>query len=207
MDRLERDLRHGLRGVSAPPELWDRLNAARGNPPAAASTLTGDQGGAARFGNANPILVWALAASVAFIAAGLASIYRQSGAADEASALEALTGGSRSIGFHCSNPSQLRAWVRAKTGINLPLRTEQEASIELIGAQAIGGNRGVEIAYRAGNRDAVLLVSHVDSASPNSPHNRLASRVSSWVMDGQRYTLACADPAELQLACKLCHLD
>jgi len=27
------------------------------------------------------------------------------------------------------------------------------------------------------------------------------------VMDGQRYTLACSDPASLQLACKLCHLD
>ncbi len=207
MDRLERDLQDGLRGVPAPPELWDRLNAARGYPPAATPALMSDHRGSAPSSKANPILVWALAASVALIAAGLASIYRHSDAADEAFALEALAGGPQGIGFHCANPSQLRAWVRAKTGINLPLRTEQEASIELIGADTIGRNRGVEVAYRAGNRDAVLLVSHVDSGSPNSPHNHARGNVSSWVMDGQRYTLASADAAELQLACKLCHLD
>ena len=39
------------------------------------------------------------------------------------------------------------------------------------------------------------------------PHGNPAGKVSSWVMNGQRYTLACDNPADLQLACKLCHLD
>jgi hypothetical protein len=62
------------------------------------------------------------------------------------------------------------------------------------------------VAYRAGNRDAVLVVSRADGAA-NLPHNRVSGNVSSWVMDGQRFTIACNDPADLQLACKLCHLD
>jgi hypothetical protein len=65
----------------------------------------------------------------------------------------------------------------------------------------------VEIAFRAGGRDAVLLAARADSGAANEPHGRSAGGVSSWVMDGQRYTLAAADPADLQLACKLCHLD
>jgi hypothetical protein len=102
---------------------------------------------------------------------------------------------------HCQNPAQLRAWVRAKTGLDLPLR----ADIQLIGARNVGGR--VEISYRAGNRDAMLLVSRAETGSANAPHSHMSGNVSSWVMAGQQFTLACADPAALQLACKLCHLD
>ncbi len=65
----------------------------------------------------------------------------------------------------------------------------------------------VEIAYRAANRDALLLVSRAASAPRTSRIARVTGNVSSWVMDGQRYTLASNDSADLQLACKLCHLD
>jgi hypothetical protein len=47
----------------------------------------------------------------------------------------------------------------------------------------------------------------VNSGVRNTPHDRASGSFSSWVMDGQRYTLACDNPADLQLACKLCHLD
>jgi hypothetical protein len=97
--------------------------------------------------------------------------------------------------------------VRANTGLDLPLRDGPSLSIQLIGAQTIDGTRGVEVAYRAGNRDAVLVVSRAEAGSANMPHGRASGDVSAWVMDGQRYTLACNDPAGLQLACKLCHLD
>jgi hypothetical protein len=69
------------------------------------------------------------------------------------------------------------------------------------------GTREVEIVYRAGNDHATLLVSRADPGAASMPHSRISGTVSSWVMDGQRFTLACNDPAGLQLACKLCHLD
>jgi len=188
---LESELQRGLRPVTAPPELWDRVKTGQVAPPR----------------KTNQKLVWATAATVVLIAVGLSSVYRQSFAGDEAAALQALAADSQRIAFHCQNPAELRAWVRAKTGLDLPLRAQSSPSIELIGAQMIDGSRGVEVAYRAGNRDAVLVVSRADAWSGNRPHTRGSGNVSSWVMDGQRYTLASNDPADLQLACKLCHLD
>jgi hypothetical protein len=171
------ELRHGLREVTAPPELWDRVRAAK-----AVSSREN-----------NRTLVWAMAAAVVVMAVGLSLIHRDNVASSP------LTSD------HCQNPAQLRAWVRAKTGLDLPLRADSSPSIQLISARNEGGR--VEIAYRAGNRDATLLVSRADAGSRSAPHNRVNGNVSSWVMDGQRLTLACADPAALQLACKLCHLD
>jgi hypothetical protein len=188
-DRLERELRQGLRSVTAPPELWDRVRAAQFTKPP----------------RSNRRLVWALAAGVALIAVGLSVVQRESVVGDEAFALRALASDSQRIAFHCQNPAQLRAWVRAQTGLDVPLRANPPASIQLIGARNLGAS--AEIAYRAGDQAAVLLVSRAGAGSANVAHNRVSGNVSSWVMDGQRYTLASNDPADLQLACKLCHLD
>ena len=188
---LEPELQRGLRPVTAPPDLWDRVKTAQVAPRR----------------RTNQRLVWAMAAAVAMIAVSLSSVYRESSGGDEATALQTLAIDSQRIAFHCQNPAQLRAWVRARTGLDLPLRSESSPSIRLIGAQTIDGAHGVEVAYKAGNRDAVLVVSRADAWSASRPHNRVSGNVSSWVMDGQRYTLACNDPADIQLACKLCHLD
>jgi hypothetical protein len=178
MHRLESVLEQGLRSVTAPPELWDRL---QGAPiPHPRSTHRG--------------LVWAMAATVVLAAVALSLVRPR----DEAAAVQ------QSMVFRCQNPAQLRAWVRARTGIDVPLRDTAAESIQLIGANAAAGR--VEIAYRAGNRDAVLVVSRTDSGSVNVAHNRPTGNVS-WVMDGERFTLACNNAADLQLACKLCHLD
>jgi hypothetical protein len=182
---LEPELQRGLREVTAPAELWDRVRAAR-VPPSRGS---------------NRGLIWALAVAVVLAAVAL-SLVRPP---DERFALQALANGSQGIGFHCQNPAQLRAWVRANTGLDVPLRPVPPSSIQLIGARNVGAR--VEIAYQAGGRDAVLLVSKADAGRSNLPHSRVAGNVSSWVTDGQRYTLAASDPADLQLACKLCHLD
>jgi hypothetical protein len=185
MHRLEGDLTQALRGVSAPPELWDRVV---GQTPSSAP---------------NPLvrlpLVWAMAAALALVAVALSIVHRQS---------IALNVDSQHIAFHCQNPAQLRAWVRANTGLDLPLPPQLSPSVQLAGARMIGnGTGGVEVAYRAGNRDAILLVSRADADSANAPHSRVSGNVSSWVMSGQRFTLASNDAADLQLACKLCHLD
>jgi hypothetical protein len=169
-------LEHGLRPVAAPPELWDRVQSARVSRP-----QTNSRG-----------FVWALALAV-ILAAVVLSLVR-SPARD-----------SQQVAFHCQNPAQLRAWVKANTGLDVPLRGAPAAAIQLMGARAVDGR--AEIAYRAGNRDALLLVSRAETGAPNVGHSFVSGNVSAWVMAGQQFTLACADPAALQLACKLCHLD
>jgi hypothetical protein len=173
---MKSELQLALHRVTAPPELWDRVQ----NPKAVSSC------------ESNPMLIWAVAAVVVLMVIGLSGIQRDNAA-------YALSSD------HCQNPAQLRAWVRAKTGLDLPLRADSSASIQLIDARNVRGR--VEISYRAGNRDAVLRVSRADPGSADVPHSRASGKVSAWVMAGQQFTLACADPAALQLACKLCHLD
>jgi hypothetical protein len=173
---LEPELQRGLGGVTAPPELWGRVQSAR----------------VSRLQETSRKLVWALALTVVLSAMAL-SLVRSP-----------VRTHSQAIAFHCQNPSQLRAWVKVNTGLDVPLRGAPPASIQLIGARNVGER--TEIAYRAGASDASLLVSRANGAA-DEPHNRLTGEVSSWVMNGQRYTLACDNPADLQLACKLCHLD
>jgi hypothetical protein len=174
---LAPELEHGLREVTAPAELWDRLQSAR----------------AARPPENTRRLVWALALAAVLASVALLSLVRSPVRRD-----------SQTIAFHCQNPAELRAWVKATTGLDVPLRGTSPASIQLIGARNLGER--VEIAYRTGDRDALLLVSRAAGAA-DVPHSNPAGKVSSWVMNGQRYALACDNPADLQLACKLCHLD
>jgi hypothetical protein len=179
MHRLESELRRGLASVTAPPELWDRVQAARFTP-----------------SNDRPRgLVWAMAATVVVVAVGLSLVNREN---------VAVAGDSQKIAFHCQNPAELRAWVKATTGLDVPLRAAPVSSIQFIGARNTGDR--AEIAYRAGNRDGLLLVSRADGAA-DVPHNHASGNVSSWVMAGQRFTVASDNPGDLQLACKLCHLD
>jgi hypothetical protein len=173
---LEPELQRGLRPVSAPAELWDRIQGQHAAAPGRVEVRE------------NRRLVWAMAAAVVVAAIGLSLVQRQRAAVPQ-------------IAFHCQNPAQLRAWVRANTGLDVPLRARPAASIQLIGARNV--SEGAAIAYRAGNHDALLLVARADGMA-TVPHSRVSGDVSTWVMNGQRFTLACAD---LQLACKLCHLD
>ncbi len=177
---LEPELRRGLRQVSAPQELWDRVRSPRSAPYRAARVSK-------RFYHG------LLAVAVTLAVVGLSLVHSP------------VRQDSHLLAFHCQNPAQLRAWVRANTGLDVPLRSTLPASIELIGART--GEGRVEIAYTAGNRDALLLVSRAGAGSVDVPHSRVSGNVSSWVMDGQRYTLTAGDASELQLACQLCHLD
>jgi hypothetical protein len=174
---LEPELQRGLRQVAAPPELWDRVRSARSVRPQEISRR----------------LVWAMAATVALAAVALSLISAP------------MRKDSGRGAFYCQNPAQLRAWVRANAGLDVPLRPSQPTSIQLTGARIVP--RGVEVMYRAGQSDAVLLVTKAGAGSPDSPHSRVSGQLSSWAMSGQRFTLACNNSADFQLACKLCHLD
>lgn len=191
---LAPELQWGLREVSAPPELWERVQAARVFESSPVKPF--------RWG-----LVWATAAAAILIATSATLVHLQRAGGDEALAMRALNDQPKLFELQCENPARLRAWVRAKTGLDLPLREEASPGIQLVGARVIEDSRGVEVAYRAGNGDAVLLVSRAEAGATSVAHNHASGNVSTWVMDGQRYALACDNPADLQLACKLCHLD
>jgi len=79
-----------LRGVTAPPELWDRV---RNSKPVSSR-------------GSNRMLVWATALAVVLSVVGLSVTQRDNAAYALAS-------------DHCHNPAQLRAWVRAKTGLEI----------------------------------------------------------------------------------------
>jgi hypothetical protein len=174
---LETELQSGLRRVSAPAELWDRVQSAQ---PVRVSAWK----------KPHRALVWAVAAVALLFAAGMSQVQSASNP--------------RFDGLRCQNPAELRAWVRANTGLDVPLRAASVPGLQLQNARGVAN--GVEIAYRTGNRDGALLVSRAYGAA-NVAHDRLAGSVSTWVLDGQRYTLTSDSPADLQLACKLCHLD
>ena len=118
--RLASELQWGLREMNAPPELWDRVQAGRFAPRRKTSS----------------VLIWATAAVGVLFAIG---VYRTTTPGDLPHA-----------GIRCQNPAQLRAWVRAKTGIDVPLRAATLSSIQLIGARSVA--ESVEIAYRTGDR-------------------------------------------------------
>jgi len=105
--------------------------------------------------------------------------------------------------FRSGEAARLQAWVNANTGLEVPLQTA--AGVEFVKA---GGSAGqAEIACRIGNRQARLTVSKsTGSVIAASEHHSTAGKKSiSWSMRGQVYTLACATPDDLLVACALCH--
>jgi hypothetical protein len=91
--------------------------------------------------------------------------------------------------------AEIRAFVKAKEGIDLPLRAHA-AGVQLTGAKVARGS--VEVAYRVGKHDGRLVV--------GGPVVSTGPRVFTWSMDGRTYTLECATPQDLKLACGLCHI-
>jgi hypothetical protein len=102
-------------------------------------------------------------------------------------------GGQR--GLRSNDPGEIRGWVQAKVGIDVPLRA-RPAGVQLKGASVSKGT--VEIAYKVGNRDGRLMVGGRRVAS--------GPRVFTWSMHGRTYTLECATPQDLKIACGLCHI-
>jgi hypothetical protein len=95
---------------------------------------------------------------------------------------------------HSGDAGEIRAFVKARAGIDLPLRA-QAAGVRLTGATLVKGS--VEIAYRVGGRDGRLTV--------DGRHGS-GARVFTWSMGGHSYTLECATPEDLKVACNLCHI-
>ena len=114
-----------------------------------------------------------------------------------------LRSGSR-LEFRSADPVRISEWVKAQTGLDVPLRADPPASIRLVGAHAAAS--AAEVDYQIDGRDASLTVSPAP-AGTGAKGSRHAPGVSSWVAGGQVYTLACALPEDSRLACLLCHSE
>jgi hypothetical protein len=179
---LEQVLRRDLQRVSAPDDLWKRV----------------------RFGKRERRN-----------RTGTGPVWLGAGALALAASLLAVTWGhhtrpaSREPAIQSDNAGEIRAWVRERTGLEIPFAAVAPASIRMVGARIVEpAVPAVEVRFRAGGHDAVLLVVRSASTSFQSRahgmHSGSASTVS-WTTAGQSYTLTAPDADALHAACSACH--
>jgi hypothetical protein len=110
----------------------------------------------------------------------------------------------RDDGLQSTDPAQIRAWVLANTGIDVPLSLA--APVQTASVGSIDRGRGAEIAYEIDGQRALLRITPAE-AGQAVEHTRVitGSKLAKWVLRGQVYTLECASPEGLQAACRLCH--
>ena len=184
---MERILEQELTRVTAPRELWDRVNA-----PYRAARVK--ESGSGRWS-------WALGAAMLVVAV-LAGIRLMRG-----NAAPVVAQAAGPSGIQSSEGAEVRAWVRARAGLEVPLAGELPASVRLTGATVMRG-QAVEIAYRIEGRPATLLVAKTGGLQWGSVSHAFVRRdgkTASWSTRGHSFTLACAMPGDMELACLICH--
>jgi hypothetical protein len=197
-DFHEPELKRHLAPVKAPDELWDRVHSgtiAYGKPGSAAMTWR-----------------WAAAAIAAIAVVAGATVWVNRPLSSEELAVRALNRGPEQMEFRSTNLAELRTWVKAGTGLDIPLMGRAAPSVRLIGASVIRkGSPAVEISYRVGDSGAALVI----SKAPPQRDGRHAfvksgsyhgASFQSWTMRGQMYTVASVGAsANARLGCMLCH--
>jgi len=194
VNKFDAELSRNLQPVTAPEALWERIQEGPGPRPAERVRWP----------------LWAFAAALA-VTLALCCFSLRSDTTSYMAQLAAreLAGGSERVDFRSSDPAEIRAWVKANAGLDIPLAAEH--SVRLIGASLIGNAGPVAcISYRIGNREGMLMVARGTAAAP--PHRSMehgvdrGAALASWVMQGQTYALASA-PQDLRAACLLCHAE
>jgi hypothetical protein len=186
-------LARNLGQVSAPDELWRRI----GNPRATE----------VRRHSFRPVTLLAVVTVAAAIVWGFLP---RRPASPQKLAVEALERETENLELQSDTSSEIRAWVKSRTGLDLPLPSETSRMVRLRGVCAVKG--GVEVAYRVRGHNAALLVSKASPAMTGDGRHRFlkcesaaGTRVSSWIMRGQLYTLAYSAPGDGRDECLLCH--
>lgn len=188
MDRtwLRPFLRQGLERVSAPDDLWHRV------------VLKSSDGSR----HAPKQLVWMLAAASALTVSVVAI------ASNHFPPHAAVAGLSAQMEFSSNRISDVRDWVRKQTGVDLPLNSESSTPIQSVAAK-ICGSGAIEIRYRIGTVNALLVVSR-----PNLPlaehvsaidRNDRSAKVVAWRTGEHAYTLTSEAPEGVSAACAICH--
>jgi hypothetical protein len=108
----------------------------------------------------------------------------------------------RDLVMQSESATQIREWVKVNAGLDVPL-LGHSAQVRLTGARLMRGD--VEIACRVGDHQAKLLVSKGNLSLQHGGQPTKARSSVSWGMAGRSYTLACATPEDLKIACLLCH--
>jgi hypothetical protein len=190
VETIEQTLARELGRVAAPEELWDRVQLP----------------GAIHF----TVPRWMKLAGALAAVLVLAILFARRDTTNEALAVEALAEGPGGIQLQSDHAAPIRDWVQSRTGLDVPLRSDPPRPLQLTGARIVKGAT-VEIACRVGNRNAALVVSKSGFGFTGRAHQVLGSgwhkgvQVFSWIMRGQTFTLACATPEDLRIACLLCH--
>lgn len=96
-----------------------------------------------------------------------------------------------SVQFHSNDAQEIQAWVKIRTGLDVPMHAGK-----LAGASVLSGG-AAEIAYRGEGR-MTLMVSAGSATARNA-------NVFSWTAGGLTYQLASAEQQDLK-ACALCHI-
>jgi hypothetical protein len=197
---LEPVLERHLVQVSAPDALWHRIQHPRPVETQAS----------------RPKILLVLTAA-AVVAAAVWSVFPRradNAVSGQAAAVEALTRQPEDLDFRSDTVSEIRVWVKARTGLDLPLPDGTARAVRLTGVCAVkGGTPAVEVSYRVRGHNAALVVSKARSAESagDAKHHLLkcesvaGTRVSSWTMRGQLYTLAFAVHGDARDECLLCH--
>lgn len=194
VNKFDAELSRQLQPVTAPETLWERIQ--EGPRPQPVERVRWP--------------LWAFAAALAAIVM-LCCFGLRSDTTSYMARLAAreLAGGSERVDFRSSDPAEIRAWVKANAGLDIPLPAEHSA--RLIGVSLIGDGGPVAcISYRIGNREGRLMVARGAAAAPQ--HRSMehgvdrGAALASWVMQGQTYALASA-PQDLRAACVLCHAE
>jgi len=187
---LSRDLRQ----VAAPDDLWRKMQQPR----------------VARVRKQIGLRTTDLMLVCTLLAMAVWGIFPRRALSPQSLAIAALNRGPEDLDLQSDTVSEIRAWVKTRTGLDLPLPAETSQMVRLKGVCAVKG--GFEVSYRVSGHNAALLVSKASSAMPADTRHRFlkcestaGTRVSSWIMHGQLYTLAYASPGDSRDECQLCH--
>lgn len=201
---LEPMLDRHLAPVTAPDRLWDLVQ----HPPTPRRKLF----------TPAPLLVPAFVILLAAATWSLLPRFSHRESSNEVLAIQALASQPEDLELRADTITEIRAWVKSRTGLDIPLPGTTVDAVQMTGVCAVkGGTPAVEVAYRVGGRHAALLVSKAGFPQQDDGKHRFlkcesvgAARVSSWTMRGQLYTLAYAATGDDALGagkdeCLLCH--
>lgn len=199
---LEAVLAKQMGPVKAPDALWSRIQNPRQQVQSSATSMW---------------VRWApIAATLVLVAGGMWWV-RNLGdqpTTREAMAVAALGGSEEELSLRTSDTAEIRRWVRANSGIDIPLPPKHDSVIQVIGARMVNGpDQLAEVSYQVGDYRAALLVAKDPTGKKSYPTHGLRpsdplekAHVSSWSMRGQSYTLASdARAEEFETTCLLCH--
>ena len=215
---LESLLKTELGEATAPDGLWERIQSQRlfSESALSRSEIAGCIPRRTPRSDWTPLVV--LAGAVLLAAAVWSVVLGRTTTDPTSLALEALGRAPENLDLRAHTVAEIRRWTRSNTGLDIPLPAATSRIIELTGACALKCDRpAVEVAYRVGLRHAALVVSKAASNVPTDGRHRFlkcevvrGTRVSSWTMRGQLYTLAYAGAGDIRMGtlkdeCLLCH--